>query len=217
MPDTRGMMLQVGTQYTNRCHTQIALAALSVPKPNRPNSNSQGRSNAAGSVVRFNARIAKQHCGIPDPHLPLETIPVTGVPMQWWGVNWVLHTGHKGNTPNRGASLLARVWVAQASCNSHTPVSRDWLKPYWPVCGRGKPCATHTPTNRDAPLLGVLPLCLVCRTQLPLRHKQTSIAPSPLAPSLWLRQPQCLEPVLINIKSGKEAICPSSLQDATWG
>ena len=109
MPDTRGMMLQVGTQYTNRCHTQIALAALSVPKPNRPNSNSQGRSNAAGSVVRFNARIAKQHCGIPDPHLPLETIPVTGVPMQWWGVNWVLHTGHKGNTPNRGASLLARV------------------------------------------------------------------------------------------------------------
>ena len=81
MPDTRGMMLQVGTQYTN--HTQIALAALSVPKPNRPNPNSQGRSNAAGSVVRFNARIAKQHCGIPDPPLSLEAIPVTGVPMRW--------------------------------------------------------------------------------------------------------------------------------------
>ena len=209
MPDTRCMMLQVGTQYTN--HTQIALAALSVPKPNRPNPNSQGRSNAAGSVVRFNARIAKQHCGIPDPDPAEKLFQLREYQCIGGGVNWVLHTVHKGNTPSRGTSLLAHVSVSQASCNSHTPASMDWLEPYWPVCGRGEPCANHTSANRDAPLLGVLPLCSVCRTQLPLSHIQTSSAPQPLALSLLLRQPQCIKPVLINIKSGKEAICPSSL------
>ena len=121
----------------------------------------------------------------------------------------VLNTGHKGNTPSRGTSLLAHVSVSQASCNSHTPASMDWLEPYWPVCGRGEPCIYHTSVIRDAPLLGVLPLCSVCRTQLPLSHIQTSSAPQPLALSLLLRQPQCIKPVLINIKSGKEAICPS--------
>ena len=126
------MVLQVGTQYTN--HTQIALAALSVPKPNRLNPNSQGRSNATGSVVRFNARIAKQHCGIPDPPLHLKLFQLREYQCIGGRVNWVLHTGHKGNTPSRGASLLHMCPCRKPPATlTHRPVWIGWSPTGWCV------------------------------------------------------------------------------------
>ena len=101
---------------------------------------------------------------------------------------------HKGNTPDRGVSLLVGGWGGEpcAALSPVNPPANRYSMPCWqggelppvtpPVNRDSVPCwrvgllggAPHPPTSRETPLSGVLPLCTVGTFQLPRSQKQTS-------------------------------------------